>query len=74
MDLRSYLPLLTGDTRAALRQQLQQRAEQAAQQAAQQQQQSSSKEQLKLLRRQMAARQVGTLLVGLFSIVCSTCW
>jgi hypothetical protein len=61
MDVRSYLPLLTGDTRAALSSQLQQRAEQAAEQ--QQQQQGSSKEQLNLLRWKMAARQVGVSIV-----------
>jgi hypothetical protein len=70
MDVRSYLPLLTGDTRSALSRQLQQRAEQAAEEL--QQQQGSSKQQLNLLRLQMAARQVGECITinGMYVCVC----
>lgn len=68
MDVHCYLPLLTADHRTALSQQLQQRAQQAAaelQELQQQQQQplgtAGQKQQLHLLRRQMAAMQVRAL-------------
>lgn len=66
MDVSTYLPLLTGDTRATVSEQLAQRAEVAAAELKQQQQprSGSDKALLKLLRRQMAARQVeGGLLI-----------
>ncbi|WIA30679.1 hypothetical protein OEZ86_000751 [Tetradesmus obliquus] len=62
MDVRSYLPLLTGDSRTMLSRQLQLHAEQAAEEL--QQQQGVGKQQLDLLRRQMAARQIHADLGG----------
>jgi hypothetical protein len=64
LDLAGYLPLLRGSARQQLAEQLAQLAQQTADDLQQQQQQvagAASSQQLKLLRCQMSARQVGIM-------------